>query len=99
MKSLWLLLAVLGAVLPLAVFFGAIPAVPVVEGGLLSAFYANRAAGAASTDVVWSSLVFWVAMAADCRARQRAFPWWILPVNLLIGLSAALPLYLWWRED
>ncbi len=98
MKTTWLVLAVIGAVLPLAVFFGAVPSIPGVEGGLLTAFFANRAAAAATTDVLWASLVFWVWMAADSRQRGRGFPWVLLPVNLLIGLCAALPLYFWMRE-
>ncbi len=98
MRTVWLLLAALGAVLPLAVYFGAVPAIPAVDRGLVSAFFANRAAAAAAVDVSWASLVFWVWMAADSRQQGRRFPWWLLPVNLLIGLSAALPLYFWVRE-
>jgi len=98
MKTLWLILAVVGAVLPLAIFFGAIPAIPAVEGGLLSAFFANRAAAAASTDVLWASLVFWVWVAADSKQQGRRFPWWLIPINLLVGLCAVLPLYFWARE-
>lgn len=98
MKTTWLILAVLGAVLPMAVFFGAIPSIPAVEGGLLTAFFANRAAAAASTDVLWASVVFWVWIVTDYRQCGQRFPWWLVPVNMLVGLCAAIPLYFWRRE-
>ncbi len=98
MKTMWLIFAIVGAVLPLAIFFGAIPSIPGVEGGLLGAFFANRAAAAAATDISWASLVFWVWMATDSRQQGRPFPWLLVPINMLIGLCAALPLYFWMRE-
>lgn len=96
MKNFYLLLAVVGTILPYAFFvqhFG-------VEGYALPAFlaavFANPAASGFAADLVVSSLGFWFWMfAAEGRAPR---PWIFIALNLLIGLSCALPAYLYWRE-
>lgn len=98
MARLYLLLAIIGTVLPLAVFFGLIGSFPAVEGSLLAGFFPNVAAAAATSDVLWASLVFLIWMGADSKTMGFGFPWWIIPINAIVGLCAALPFYLWLRE-
>nr|MBV6629447.1 DUF2834 domain-containing protein [Oceanococcus sp. HetDA_MAG_MS8] len=98
MARLYLLLTIIGTVLPLAVFFGLIGDFPAVQGSLLAGFFPNVAAAAATTDVLWASVVFLIWMGADSRRMGFGFPWWIIPINAIVGLCAALPLYLWLRE-
>ena len=92
MKHLYLILAIVGAVLP-AVFLldhmlvtGASPA------AFLSAVFANRASSAIAVDVLTSSFVFWIFMFSRPAAPR---PWLFIALNVAIGLSCALPAYLY----
>lgn len=98
MKNLYLLLAVAGGVLPYAFFipfFGAHGLdLAAFAGGLL----ANGAAAGFAVDVVLSSLVFWVAIARRWRQGAGPHPAVFIALNLLVGLSCALPAYLYALE-
>jgi hypothetical protein len=48
-------------------------------------------------DVMVSSIVFWVWMWPRARAEARKSPWLFVAANLLVGLSFALPLFLYFR--
>jgi hypothetical protein len=94
MKHLYLLLAIAGAVLPwlfFADFF-------LEEGMALEVFVAglfvNGAAGGFAADVLLSSCVFWIYLFSTNTPRV----WLYIVVNLSIGLSCALPLYLYVNE-
>lgn len=94
MKNVYLLLAVLGAVLPYAFFLRHFADAGVALPAFLAAVFANPAAAGAMTDLVVSSVVFWVWLLAAGEGRRLGY---LIPVNLLIGLSCALPLYLYLR--
>ncbi|MEZ4416180.1 MAG: DUF2834 domain-containing protein [Gemmatimonadota bacterium] len=95
MRPVYAVLALLGAALPMVFFVrffsGSAPGDP----GFLAAAFANPAAGGLSTDLVISSVTFWAWMATR-RGGPR--PWGFIVVNLLIGLSCALPAYLYVLE-
>jgi len=96
MKSFYLLLAVVGTILPYAFFVQHFGAEGYALPAFLAAVFANPAASGFAADLVISSLVFWFWMfAAEGRAPR---PWIFIALNLLIGLSCALPAYLYWRE-
>jgi len=90
----YLLLAVIGAVLPMAFFVQHFSAAGLAPGSFLAAAFANPAAAGLSADLIVSSVVFWVWLFAR---RQGPSPWPFVALNLLVGLSLALPLYLWWQ--
>jgi hypothetical protein len=98
MKRIYGLLCVLGLVLPYRFF------VPfVMANGLnLPLFFRQSSANHISTffvaDVVVASLVLWTFIYQE--TRKRRIPLWWLPivVNLVVGVSLALPLFLWLRE-
>ncbi len=95
--TLYLTLAVVGAVVPyvfFAQFFGA----EGWGGDFVGALFVNGAAGGFSADVLISSLAFWVFLFSEARGQRIARPWLYVAVNLGIGLSCALPLLLWARE-
>lgn len=96
-RSLYLVLAVAGAALPYA-FFLQFFRTQGLGGNFVGALFVNGAAGGFAVDVLLSSLVFWVFLFADARRSGVARPWVYVIVNLLIGLSCALPLFLWARE-
>ena len=70
-------------------------------GGLGPAeFFGAAAANALSTaitlDVYLAALGFSLGVALDRQAGARR--WWALPLTFGVGLSFALPGYLWWRS-
>ena len=98
MRSLYLCLAIVGAVLPWLFFADWFGANGISPAGFIFAAFSNSVASAFTADVVISSIAFLIWSFFD--ARQLAIrKWWlVLPANLLVGLSLALPLYLWLRE-
>jgi len=99
MRTVYLLGAIVGAVVPL-VFLGLF----VAESGLTltsfaRALYANHAAGMFSTDLLISSFVFWVFFFREGAARGMSHLWVYVACNLAIGLSLALPLFLYVRKQ
>lgn len=99
LKRFYLGSAVIGTVIPwlfFASFF-------VTEGFNISLFvqslFANGAAGGFMSDVLISIVVFLVWSFADSQ-RLGVQHWWVvLPASFLVGLSLALPLYLYIRYD
>ncbi len=98
MRIFYLIMAIIGGVVPW-IFFGSWFS----QNGLspisfLMAVFQNDAANAFAIDVVISSLVFLVWSFSDARKTQTPLWWLVLIGNLTVGLSLALPLYLWLRE-
>ena len=48
-------------------------------------------------DVAVSSIVFWVYMAREAPKAGMSW-WWYVPLNLIVGLCFALPLFLYNKE-
>ena len=95
MRSVYLALAIIGAVVPYAFFAQHFSAVGPAPSAFLGALFANPAAGGFTAALVISSVAFWVAMFAR-RARQEGpHPALFVALNLAIGLSCALPAYLY----
>jgi len=96
-SKLFLGLALVGAVVPY-VFFIRFIAAEGIAGNFVGALFANGAAAGFTTDLLVSSLVFWIFLFSESRRHGMSAPWLYVLVNLLIGLSCALPLFLWARE-
>lgn len=94
MKTTYLLLAIAGAILPYVFFIDFFVAEGMALPTFLSALFVNGAAGGATADLLVSSAVFWVYLLASGAQRT----WLYILVNLAIGLSCALPLWLFMRE-
>ena len=98
-KNIYLIAAVVGAILPYIFFVSFVSAEGLDIPGFLSGLFANGAAGGFSADLLFSSFVFWLWSFHDAR-DHGVERWWLIPVlNLTIGLSAALPLYFFLRYD
>lgn len=97
LRFLMLLLALVGLVLPwwfnLQWFAAGGSVLPAV---FWPAAFANALTTAITLDVYLAALVFALAVGADRAAGARR--WWALPLTFGIGLSFALPAYLWWRS-
>ncbi len=90
--------AVAGTLIPW-IFFGSFLA---AEGadlvGFLQALFPNGAAGGFSADLLITATVFWVWAARDATVTGVERWWLVIPATLFVGLSLAVPLYLFWRE-
>ena len=98
MKKLYLILAVLGAVLPYVFFFQFIQAEGVNIPLFISSLFVNGAASGFSVDLLLSSFIFWLFMFQQLRKPNNPKPYLFIILNLAIGLSCALPAYLYARE-
>lgn len=92
MKQLYLLLAVLGALVPYLFFFGFIAEAGLDLPAFVAALFANGAAGGFTADLLITSVVFWIYAFSQ---KDGPAPWLFILLNLTIGLSCALPAYLY----
>lgn len=96
-RALLLGLALVGLALPwwfnLRYFAGGGGVAP---GEFFGAAFANALTTAITIDVYLSAIAFSLAVALDRGAGPRR--WWALPLTFGVGLSFALPGYLWWRS-
>lgn len=92
LRNTYLILAIVGAIAPYIFFidFGLTQGLDL--SGFLTALFANGASGGFTVDLLISSLVFWVFMASR---EDGPKPHYFILLNLTIGLSCALPAYLW----
>ena len=98
LKTFYLAMSVVGTVIPW-VFFSRF----FVENGLdvpffLQSLFSNGASGGFSADLLISIFVFWIWSFADARQLGVKRWWLVLPTSFTVGLSCALPLYLYLRE-
>ncbi|MBI3159800.1 MAG: DUF2834 domain-containing protein [Chloroflexi bacterium] len=99
MKRLYLILAVIGAILPYFYFAQFFASDGVNLPAFLAAAVANPVASGFTADLLVSSPVFWILMAAEKRRNPGApGPALFVALNLLVGLSCALPAWLYARE-
>lgn len=96
-KNIYFVLAIVGAVLPW-IYFAKFLAVEGSSTEFIPALFVNGATSGATVDLLISSLVFWILLFREGRLRGMGRLWVYVIVNLLIGLSCALPLFLWARE-
>lgn len=92
-KTAYLALAVLGAVIPYVFFIDFAASTGLNPGAFVAALFVNGAAGGFTADLLISSLVFWAWMFS--RRGPGPAPWPFVLINLYVGLSCALPAYLW----
>ena len=94
-RRIYLSLAIIGGVAPYVFFFRHFAATGFGAQDFLGAVFANPAAGGFTADLVITSLVFWIAILRRRSLRQGPRPLWFVVINLTIGLSCALPAYLY----
>ena len=98
MKKLYLILAIIGAIIPYVFFFQFIQVEGVNIPAFISALFVNGAAGGFSADLLLSSVIFWLLMFQKAGESTGPKPYLFIVLNLTIGLSCALPAYLYSRE-
>lgn len=97
MRTAYLVLAIAGAIIPYAFFIQHFSDTGFGIGDFLRAVFANTAAGGFAADLVISSLVFWVVMIRQRLHRRGPAPLPFILLNLAVGLSCALPAWLYAR--
>ncbi len=94
-KTIYLVLAIVGAVIPYIFFIQHFGAAGFGLMDFISALFVNSAASGFTSDLVISSLVFWIAMYQRRSQGKGPNPAFFILLNLAIGLSCALPAYLY----
>jgi hypothetical protein len=94
-KKLYLALAFAGAIVPYLFFIQHFADKGLGLGDFIAASFVNPAAGGFTADLLISSLVFWIAMLHRRSAGKGPKPLGFIVLNLAIGLSCALPAYLY----
>jgi hypothetical protein len=97
-KNIYLVLALIGLFTPyyfLFRFFGENDFNLVL---LVQQAFANNVATAFVIDLIISIIVFWVYLFAEANRLSMKHVWLYVLASLTIGLSFALPLFLYFRE-
>lgn len=93
-RKIYIGLAIVGAVLPYMFFLGVFHS-EILIAGFIPALFVNGPAGGFVVDVLISSVAFWTFMFTQKDGPKPAL---FIVLNLTIGLSCALPAYLYRRE-
>ena len=98
MKNIYLLLSVVGAVVPCIFFGNFILHEGVNLTGFVQQLFANAPASGFTADLLITSAAFWIWSFGEARQRRLKYWWCYVVLNLAIGLSCALPLFLYFRQ-
>ena len=94
-KNIFLVLAIVGFIAPYYFFLQ-------VRGfdltALFQQFAASKILSGTAMDLLISVIVFWFFMFTEANKLQMKNPWVYVLATLLVGLSFALPLFLYFRE-
>lgn len=98
LKTVYLLLCIVGTILPLWEFSPWL-----LENGMniplfIEQMFPNRVAGAFSIDVLVSTVVLWVFVLTEGPRSRVPHLWAPLLANVVAGVSSGLPLFLYFRE-
>lgn len=94
-RHVYLALAVIGAVVPYIFFIEHFSTTGFSPGHFIALLFANSPAAGFTADLMISSPVFWVAMFHQRRRGKGPNPALLVALNLTIGLSCAMPAYLY----
>ncbi len=95
MKTVYLILAIVGAIVPTIFFIQHFGAAGFGLMEFISALFVNSASSGFTADLLITPLVFWIAMVQRRSSGKGPNPAFFILLNLAIGLSCALPAYLY----
>lgn len=98
MQWLYLIAAILGAILPLSQLIPFLAAYGLDVPLLFKQLFQNYASAFFGLDVIVSSVVLWLFVFSEGRRRGMRHLWLYVVCNLAVGVSLALPLFLFFRE-
>lgn len=97
-KYIYLELAIVGAVVPYIFFAQYMFQHGTALTGFVSQLFATAPASGFTADLLITSVTFWIWSFGQAQKHQIKHWWLFVVVNLAIGLSCALPLFLFFRE-
>jgi hypothetical protein len=97
-QNIYLVLALLGLLVPYYFLFSFLSANGFDIPLLVQQIFANNISSFFAVDLVISILVFWFYMFAEANKLQMKNSWLYFLASMLVGLSFALPLFLYFRE-
>ena len=97
-RHLYLLLAVVGAILPMYYFVSWFQANAWSLGDMVEAWNVNDAATGLVWDLTVSAVVLTVWALAETLSNRRWLNLLAIPATFCIGVSCGFPLYLWLRS-
>ena len=98
MKRVYLAAAIVGAIAPWFFILQWFSANGPDMLPFLAAWFANGSVAGLAADALIASVVFWLFMFHRNRYAHGPGPWLFIALNLMIGLSCALPAYLYAQE-
>jgi uncharacterized protein DUF2834 len=98
MQWLYLIAAILGAVLPLSQFVPFLTAYGLNMQLFFRQLFQNHVSAFFGMDVIVSSLVLWLFIFTEGPRRGMKNLWLYVLCNVMVGVSLALPLFLFFRE-
>jgi hypothetical protein len=97
-KNIFLIFTLVGVLVPYYFFFKFLGGngfdIPLLVGQL----FANDISTFFAVDLVVSIVVFWIYMISEADKLQMKNRWLYILASLTVGLSFALPLFLYFRE-
>jgi hypothetical protein len=97
-KTIYIILCILGTIIPYAFFVPFLAENGLDLGLFAQEMFATQVASFFSADVLVSSLALWAFIFFELRKRHIK-NWWLAIIgNLAVGVSLALPLFLLLRE-
>lgn len=97
-KNIFLIFTIIGFVAPYYFFLQISPANGFDLPLLIQPMFANNFMKGVGMDLTVSVIVFWVFMFSEANRIQMKNSWVYLLATMLVGLSFALPLFLYFRE-
>ena len=94
-KNVFLILAIIGFIAPYYFF---LQVRQFDLGEIFQLFSASKILSGIAMDLLVSVIVFWFFMFTEAKKLQMKNAWLYLLATLLVGLSFALPLFLYFRE-
>ena len=98
MHWFYLVAAVVGTILPLWQFVPFLVRFGLDVSEFFSQLFQNNVSSFFGMDVIVSSVVLWFFVLSEGRRRQMKNLWVYVLCNLIVGVSLALPLFLFFRE-
>ena len=98
MQWLYLIAAILGTVLPLLQFIPFLSTNGFDMPLFFRQLFQNHVSAFFGMDVIVSSFVLWLFVFTEGRRRSMRNLWLYILCNLAVGVSLALPLFLFFRE-
>ena len=98
MQWLFLIVAILGTLLPLSYLIPFLLANGLDLRLFLGQLFQNKISAFFGVDVIVSAVALWLFVFSEGRRRRMKHLWVYLFCALLIGVSLALPLFLFFRE-